>query len=172
MLMHKSTRFAATNGIGIALFVVLTMCLQMPVFENYYLCLGYVVMMVYCYKFGSVSGAIVGSFGVILYCMIISGLRGMPGWALGNIVIGIICGVAFRKIKSLDSAWARRFLMTAVIIVITAVGILGVKSLTECLLYAQPIGIRIIKNSYAFVADAAVMIASIPVCELLERGIK
>ena len=32
------------NGMGIALFVVLSMCLRVPVFENYYLCLGYFVM--------------------------------------------------------------------------------------------------------------------------------
>ena len=37
------------NGIGIALFVVMTLCLQVPVFENYYLCLGYVAMAFYTY---------------------------------------------------------------------------------------------------------------------------
>ena len=28
--------------------------------------------------------------GVILYCLLTSGLRGMPGWAAGNVVIGVI----------------------------------------------------------------------------------
>ena len=79
------------NGMGIALFVVFTLCLQVPVFQNYYLCLGYVVMAVYSYYFGTFSGTIVGSLGVILYCMLTSGLRGMPGWALGNVVIGLLC---------------------------------------------------------------------------------
>ena len=32
------------NAMGIAMFVALTLCLQVPVFENYYLCLGYIVM--------------------------------------------------------------------------------------------------------------------------------
>lgn len=167
--MNDKTRFITLNGIGIALFVVLTMCLQVPVFENYYLCLGYVVMMVYCYRYGAASGAIVGSLGVVLYCVLTSGLRGMPGWMIGNLAIGIVCGMAFMRIKKIESPWARRGLMTLVIVVMTAIGILGLKSLTECLLYAQPMAVRMAKNSYAFVADVVMMIVSIPVCELLDR---
>ena len=86
------TKKIAVLAMGIALFVALSMCLQVPVFENYYLCLGYVVMAVYCYSFGPFSGTIIGFFGVLLYCVVISGLRGMPGWALGNIVIGVLLG--------------------------------------------------------------------------------
>lgn len=167
--MNDKTRFITLNGIGIALFVVLTMCLQVPVFENYYLCLGYVVMMVYCYRYGAASGAIVGSLGVVLYCVLTSGLRGMPGWTIGNLAIGIVCGMAFMRIKKIESPWARRGLMALVIVVMTAIGILGLKSLTECLLYAQPMAVRMAKNSYAFVADVVMMIVSIPVCELLDR---
>lgn len=166
--MKNTAQFAAFNGIGIALFVVLTMCLQVPVFENYYLCLGYVVMMVYCFRYGPAAGAITGSLGVIMYCVITSGLRGMPGWAAGNVVIGIICGAAFGRLKKLGSPWIRRAAMAAVILITTAAGILVVKSAVECLLYAQPLAVRIAKNMYAFVADAAVMTASIPVCEALD----
>ena len=166
--MKDSTRFITLNGIGIALFVALTMCVQVPVFENYYLCLGYVVMMVYCYRFGAASGAITGCLGVILYCVLTSGLRGMPGWTLGNLLIGLVCGAAFVRIKKTGSPWKRRALMAAVIVLATAAGILCVKSLTECLLYAQPMAVRMAKNSYAFVADVVVMLVSIPVCEILE----
>ena len=167
--MRNTYQFIALNGIGIALFVVLTMCLQVPVFENYYLCLGYVVMMVYCYRFGPASGAITGSLGVILYCVLTSGLRGMPGWTLGNLLIGIICGITFRKIKDVKSPWMRRILLVATILIATAAGILGIKSITESMLYAQPMAVRIAKNSYAFVADIIIMIISIPVCEILEK---
>lgn len=167
--MKNTTQFITLNGIGIALFVVLTLCLQVPVFENYYLCLGYVVMMVYCYKYGPASGAITGCLGVIVYCVLTSGLRGMPGWSLGNLLIGVICGLAFSKAKTIESPWIRRGLMTAAIFLATAIGILGIKSLTECILYAQPMVVRIAKNSYAFVADVVMMIVSIPVCEVLEK---
>ena len=68
---------------GIALFVALSMCLRIPVLENYYLCLGYIVMTVYIWCFNWYEGAIVGFIGVILYCIIGGlGLNGMPGWAL------------------------------------------------------------------------------------------
>ncbi len=167
--MENRTQLITVNGIGIALFVVLTMCLQVPVFENYYLCLGYVVMMVYCYRYGAASGAIVGTLGVILYCVLTSGLRGMPGWAAGNLLIGLVCGAAFIRVKSIGSGWLRRSLMLMLIALTAAAGILGVKSLTECLLYAQPVTLRIAKNSYAFVADLVMMAVSIPVCEILER---
>ena len=167
--MNNTTRFITINGIGIALFVALTMCLQVPVFENYYLCLGYVVMMVYCYKYGAASGVITGTIGVILYCIVTSGLRGMPGWSLGNLAIGIVCGGSFLKYKQLESPWMRRGLMVVTIVAMTAVGILGIKSLTECILYGQPMMVRVAKNSYAFVADIVMMIISIPVCEMLDK---
>lgn len=76
----KRIKNIAITGIGIALFVVLSLCLQVPVFENYYLCLGYIAMIVYLYSVGTVSGTIVGVFGTILYCLLINGLRGMYAW--------------------------------------------------------------------------------------------
>ena len=57
--MAEKTKKLALLAVGIALFVVLSLCLQVPVFENYYLCLGYVVMAVYCYSFGTLAGTVV-----------------------------------------------------------------------------------------------------------------
>lgn len=168
-MKENTALFVAINGVGIALFVVLTMCLQVPVFENYYLCLGYVVMMVYCYRYGALSGTLVGSLGVILYCLVTSALRGMPGWTLGNIAIGIVCGMVFVKAKEISSPMVRRAVMAVTIVLMTAVGILGIKSITEGILYGQPIAIRVAKNIYAFIADAVMMLVSIPVCEVLDR---
>ena len=99
--MKQKTKTLALYAVGIALFVVLSLCLQVPVFENYYLCLGYVVMAVYCYSFGTGAGTVVGFFGVILYCVVISGLRGMPGWALGNLVIGLALGSCFKATREM-----------------------------------------------------------------------
>lgn len=90
--MGKETRNICVTAMGVALFVVLSMCLRVPIFENYYVCLGYVVMVVYLYNVGTLSGTIVGCLGTFIYCILISGLRGMPGWVLGNLVIGIMLG--------------------------------------------------------------------------------
>ena len=156
------------TAMGTALFVVLSLCLQVPVFENYYLCLGYVVMMVFCFYFGPFSAAVVGTMGVVLYCLLISGLRGMPGWAAGNLVIALAVSFACKGTANMEKRWLRSLVLMAVIVIATAVAILGVKSLVEMMLYAQPFLLRAAKNVYAFVADIVVMTVSIPVCEKLE----
>ena len=62
-----------------------------------YLCPGYVVMTVYIWCFKWYEGAIIGFFGVILYCIICGlGFNGMPGWAVGNIAIGLIVGMSLK----------------------------------------------------------------------------
>ena len=167
--MSAKTRKLALIAVGIALFVVLSLCLQVPVFENYYLCLGYVVMAVYCWSFGTLSGTAVGFFGVILYCVVISGLRGMPGWALGNVVIGLLLGLCYKLTAGMKNQVLRQLLHAVVIVAASALGILVVKSLTECLLYSQPFVVRAGKNFSAFVADAAMLILSLPVCLALDK---
>ena len=163
-----TTRKLCLTAMGTALFVVLSLCLQVPVFENYYLCLGYVVMMVFCFYFGPISSTIVGTMGVVLYCLLINGLRGMPGWAIGNIVIALSVSLACKCTDGLKKRWIRYLILLIVIVAATAVAILGIKSLVEMVLYAQPFLLRVAKNVYAFVADIVVMIVSIPVCEKLE----
>ena len=167
--MSMTTQRITLLAVGIALFAALSMCLQVPVFENYYLCLGYVVMAVYCYSFGTVSGTAAGTLGVVLYCLVINGLRGMPGWALGNAVIGVIIGLTFRTTKKLNNLAVRAVINAAAVTAGTAVGILGVKSAVESLLYAQLFAVRAGKNVYAFVADAVVLMVSIPVCMYLDK---
>ena len=160
----------ALLAVGIALFVVLSLCLQFPVFENYYLCLGYAVMAVYGCSFGALSGTVVGFFGVILYCVVISGLRGMPGWALGNIVIGLALGLAWRYTRPMRPAWLAVAIRAVVIVAATALGILFVKSLTESLLYLQPLAVRAAKNTSAFIADAAVLVLCEPLCRVMDKS--
>ena len=88
------TKDIAFLAVGVALFVALSMCLRVPVFENYYLCLGYIVMTVYIWCFKWYEGAIIGFLGVVLYCIIGGlGFNGMPGWSVGNIAIGLIMGI-------------------------------------------------------------------------------
>ena len=170
--MSEKIRSITVTGLGIALFVVFTLCLQVPVFENYYLCLGYIVMAVWLSIVGTASGTIVGCAGVVLYCILTGGLRGMPGWALGNILIGLMLGTAFRLTRfenTKQSPLLRTIILGAVIILSCALGILGVKSITESILYTQPFAIRVVKNSYAFAADAFVLLVSLPVCAITKN---
>jgi uncharacterized membrane protein len=170
--MNGSLKKICLTAMGVALFVVLTLCLQVPVFENYYLCLGYVAMTVYCYYFGVASGIAVGFLGVIVYCLLTSGLNGMPGWSAGNIVIGFVVGMVCRLTAKMKNRWLRQMFIGASVVISVAIGILGVKSLVETLLYSQPIILRMAKNVYAFVADALVMLISLPLCISLEKVMK
>ncbi len=170
--MNQTTQKITVMAAGIALFVALSLCLQVPVFENYYLCLGYVVMAVYCYSFGTAAGTAVGTLGVVLYCLLINGLRGMPGWALGNVVIGVIMGFAFSVTKKIRNPLVRTALNIAAIAAAVALGILIVKSLTESVLYGQIMDARIAKNMAAFIADLVMLIVSLPVCELLDKVVR
>lgn len=164
-----TTKKICINAMGVALFVVLTLCLQVPVFENYYLCLGYIAMAVYIYYFGTAGGTLVGTLGVVLYCFLTNGLRGMPGWALGNVVIGVLCGGAAEFAKRQKRRWVKQAVMAAAVVVSAAAGILGVKSLTEVVLYALPFGVRVVSNFSAFVADVIVLILGFGLCISAER---
>ena len=170
--MKPATQRICVLAVGIALFAALSLCLQVPVFENYYLCLGYAVMAVYCYSFGAFSGAVVGALGVVAYCLVISGLRGMPGWALGNVLIGILLGFTFRRTKAMKNPALKTALNISAIVISSALGILIVKSLTECLLYSQPMLVRIGKNMSAFIADAVMLVISLPICAVLDQPVR
>ena len=170
--MTKTIKNICFTAMGVALYVVLTLCLQVPVFENYYLCLGYVSMMVFCYYFGAASGITVGVLGVVLYCLLSNGLRGLPGWAAGNLVIGLVVGLTCSFTKKMENAVLRNIIIAIAVIVSTAIGILGIKSIVEVILYAQPMLVRVAKNIYAFVADVVVLIASLPICICLNGTIR
>ena len=166
--MNTTTKKICITAMGTALFVVLSLCLQVPVFENYYLCLGYIVMGVFCYYFGPISGITVGTLGVCLYCLLISGLRGLPGWAVGNVVIGLLVGLACKLTINIKSKLIRQIILITTVIIATAIGILGLKSIVECLLYAQPFVLRVAKNMTAFIADIVVLGISFPIALSIE----
>ena len=171
--MKITTKDITFTAIGIALFVVLSMCLRVPVFENYYLCLGYIVMTVYIWCFLWYEGAIVGFLGVILYCIIGSlGFNGMPGWSLGNIFIGLIMGVALKQIQKLKNKTLQVVLMAIAAVIATFVGILIVKSLIDSVVVSQPFVVRFGKNMTSFIADAFVIVVSLPICVLVEKPAK
>lgn len=155
---------------GIALFVILSMCLRVPVFENYYLCLGYVVMTLYiwCYKW--YEGAVIGFFGVILYCLIGGlGFNGMPGWAVGNVVIGLLLGITLKFIQKINRKPVQVFLLAIAAVAAAFVGIEWIKSLIDSFVVGQPFWVRFAKNTSSFIADAFMIVVSLPICVLLEK---
>ena len=152
------------------MFVALSMCLRVPVFENYYLCLGYIVMTVYIWCFEWYEGSIIGFLGVILYCIIGDlGFNGMPGWAVGNIAIGLIMGIALKKIKKIRSRTLQIVITAVTAVIATFIGIEIIKSLIDSVVVSQPFIVRFGKNLTSFIADAFVIVISLPVCALVEK---
>ena len=170
--MNKATRRITINALGIALFVALSMCLQVPVYDNFYVCLGYVVMTVYMYLFTPMDGIIVGCFGTAIYCLLIGGMRGMPGWVLANIVIGLNVGLVLQMIRHevFQNKLIKYLSITAVTILAVGIGIFGAKSILESIVYAQPVIVRMVINAPAFVTDTIVIVLSVPLCEILARN--
>lgn len=171
--MKIKTKDITFPAVGIALFVVLSMCLRVPVFENYYLCLGYIVMTVFIWCFKWYEGAMIGFFGVILYCIIGGlGFNGMPGWAVGNIAIGLIVGIALKYIQKLKNKVLQIVLTALVSIVATFIGIELIKSLIDSFVVSQPFLVRVGKNMNSFIADVFVIVVSLPICALVEKTAK
>ena len=168
--MKFKTIDSAFLAIGIALFVALSMCLRVPVFENYYLCLGYIVMTVYSWCLSWYEGALIGFFGVILYCIVGGlGFKGMPGWAVGNIAIGLILGVSLKQIKKIRKKTLQIAVTAVVAVIATFVGIEIIKSLIDSVVVSQPFIVRFGKNMTSFIADAFVIVLSLPICALVEK---
>ncbi len=167
------TRDITFLAAGIALFVALSMCLRVPVFENYYLCLGYIVMTVYIWCFKWYEGAVIGFFGVILYCIIGGlGFNGMPGWAVGNIAIGLIVGISLKYVRRIKHRVLQVVLTAIIATVATFIGIELIKSLIDSFVVGQPFVVRFAKNMTSFVADAFVIVVSLPICALVEKQAK
>lgn len=171
MNVRQTTKTICYLSLGIALYVVFSLCFQVPIFDNYYICLGYIVMGVYCYSFGPIYGATVGTLGCILYCLLLNGLRGMPGWAFGNLYIGLVLGTLFQQTKKYNSLKAD-IVEICIVISTCAIAMLFIKSNVESILYSQPMIIRMTKNVYAFISDAFVLVLGLPIYSIMDRIIK
>lgn len=143
------TKNITLTAIGIALYVCLSMVMKIPVI------LGYIVLAVYCYLYGGISGAIVGACGCFLISLIAIGWIAI-GWPLGNLLVGAVCGVIYSKTK--NHKWAT-LICIATTVISVFIGVAVIKTVVECALYSLPLGIKFAKNLVAFAMDAAVMCA-------------
>ena len=147
------TKNICLTALGIALYVCVSMLIKIPVVSHISLDLGYIVFAVYCYIYGGVSGAIVGSCGCFLVSLIATGWIAI-GWPLGNLLIGAVCGVFYNRVKG--KKWAMIASM-AVTVLAVFIGVAIIKTVVECVIYSLPLAVKFAKNLVAFAMDAAVM---------------
>ena len=162
------TKTLTTISLGIALYVVLSYLIPIRVIGNYFLCLGYVIMVVYPYVYGKYAGLAVGFLGTLLYCILVSSYNGMVGWVLGNSFIGYVLGIVFDKTKKMANP-ARVITDLVAITVSCAIGIILIKSLTETILFSVPFLVRLSANSVPFLMDVLVMFVAYPVALMFDK---
>ena len=162
------TKTLTTISLGIALYVVLSYLIPIRVIGNYFLCLGYVILVVYPYVYGKFAGLAVGFFGTLLYCILASSYNGMVGWVLGNAFIGFVLGMVFDKTKKMSNP-LKAVIDIAAMAISCAIGIILIKSLTETILFRVPILVRLSANSVPFVMDLIVMVVAYPVAILFDK---
>lgn len=162
--MSKSKTICLT-ALGIALYVCVSMLIKIPVVGHISLDLGYIVLAVCCYIYGGISGAIVGACGCFLVSLMTTGWIAV-GWPLGNLLIGALCGMVYKRVKG---KWWAVLAGLAVTVVAVFIGVGVIKTVVECALYSLPLAEKFAKNLMAFAMDAAVMCAGFFVARVVER---
>ena len=150
----KNLKEICTLGILTALYVVVGFSCKIPLVGHIATDLGYVVFAIALYNFG-IAGAAVGVIGCFLESYLLQGW--IPyGWIAGQLLIGICCGLVYKKVDN-------KVLQIIATIVAMFVGIGLIKTLIECGLFGIPFEVKIVKNSIAFVADLVPMLIGLVV---------
>lgn len=161
----KGNRKITYFGMGIALYVVFSYTVKIPLINQIRTDFGYLVFGFFLNLFGW-QATVVGVLGCIISNLLYSGTFPL-GWALGQTVIGLICGTLFRKTERL---WTKCLVATASVLL----GIAVVKTIVESILFDLPLVLKAIRGLVAAVADMIPFIAGIILSEKirLPEGLK
>ncbi len=170
--MKRSIKQITVTALGIGMYIVFTAVFRIPFFENLYLAMGYVVLAVYSYSVGLVEAVHTGFLGTLMYCLLFSSVNGMPGWSLGNLLICGLLYYLFAWYRKTDKGFISTVITIALIVAITALGIVGAKSVVEIFLYRQPFLVRVAKNAHAFVADAITLVLGFFIARRTDKMIR
>lgn len=166
--MNKTKKICLT-ALGIALYVALSMTAKIPFIGHISLDLGYIVLAVYCWMFGSVVGGIVGAVGCTLVSILASGWF-PPGWLVANLYIGMFCGWIFGP-KNHGYSGKPRIVHYMAVIGSVLLGVGVFKTLIECQLYGIPLEVKAPKNVFAAVIDMVTMCVGLYIAPMIEHRI-
>lgn len=143
------TKIVAFIGIFTALYVAVSMTAKIPLIGHIQTDLGYIVFGFALYMLGW-KAFIVGALGCVLESLIFSGW--IPyGWLPAQIVIGIVCGIVYKKTDK-----KAIHIITTILMVFIGIGL--IKTIIECLMFGIPFEVKFMKDLIAFVADAIPML--------------
>lgn len=140
---------------GVALYFVLGSTVKLNLIGHIQVDLGYIAFGAYLVIFG-IKGTIVGVIGCLLESLLYSGWF-PAGWILGQMFIGLFCGIAFKATRG-KYKWCVYIVSTVLAVF---VGIAVIKTISECFLYQIPLAVKIPKNLIAFIADVIPMLLGV-----------
>lgn len=143
-------------SMGIAMYVVFSMAVKIPLIGHIQTDLGYMVYGAFLSCFG-IPGVVVGVVGCFVESLIFSGWVPI-GWMIGQLFIGLICGTLYKIIQKNNYPTQLKYacyVISTIIVVTIGVGLL--KTIIECGLYQIPFAIKLTKNLIAAVADMVPM---------------
>jgi uncharacterized membrane protein len=149
--MKVTTKNIALLGMGIALYFVLGMAVKIPLIGHIQTDLGYIAFGCFLYILGPIA-CIVGVVGCLLESLLVSGWVPI-GWMLGQLFIGLLCGIVYKKHMKHQGLVN---LVVTILAVFIGVGL--IKTVVECGLYSIPFPVKFAKNMIATVADIPPMI--------------
>ncbi|MCR5097197.1 MAG: ECF transporter S component [Erysipelotrichaceae bacterium] len=148
----KKNQIIALYGIGIALYVVLSAFVNIPIVNRIKLDLGYIIFAIYLANFG-MSATIVGVAGCIIAELLKGGSLRIA-WPIGQTFIGLTLGYLYPKTKN-------SFLKALYTVIAVFIGIGLIKTVIEVAMYQFPLEAKFLSNSVAFLIDAIAMIIGV-----------
>ena len=148
----KKNQIVALYGIGIALYVVLSAFVNIPIVNRIKLDLGYIIFAIYLANFGT-SATIVGVAGCIIAELLKGGSLRIA-WPIGQAFIGLTLGYLYPKTKN-------NLLKILYTIISVFIGIGLIKTVIEVAMYQFPLQAKFLSNSVAFAIDAIAMIIGV-----------
>ena len=156
-MSNLKTKQIAGISILTALYCVLSAMMKIPFIGAISLDLGYIVLTIGCTLFGPWA-AFIGAVGCGLESMIFSPYGFSIGWFMANLIIGLGCGIVFKKTEN-------TLIRIIAIIGFVAIGMLGIKTGIECYLYHIPFAVKIVKSAVAFGVDTITMLIGLSIAK-------
>lgn len=148
----KRNQKIAFLSLGIALYVVLSAFVIIPIVNRIKLDLGYIVFGIYLNTFG-IPGTIVGVLGCII-AELLKGGSFRIAWPIGQAFIGLTLGYLLPKTKKM-------WLKIVYSILSVFIGIALIKTVIEVWMYQFPWELKFASNFTAFIIDAIALVIGV-----------
>lgn len=148
----KRNQKIAFLSLGIALYVVLSAFVIIPIVNRIKLDLGYIVFGIYLNTFG-IPGTVVGVLGCII-AELLKGGSFRIAWPIGQAFIGFTLGYFLPKTEKI-------WLKIVYSILSVFIGIALIKTVIEVWMYQFPWALKLASNFTAFIIDAIALVIGV-----------